>query len=72
MTRPVSVRTIERGWLTVDADEIVKIEPNWAGPRFGTRTELRTGNFLLVASDQLALLEAAGALPQMPNPSTAL
>jgi hypothetical protein len=57
--------------LSVDADEIVKIERNWAGPRFGARIELRNGNFLLVASDQLALLEAAGVLPQMPSQSTA-
>ena len=70
MTRPVAVRTIERGWLTIDADEIMRVQPNWAGPRFGTRIELRTGNFLLVGSDQFALLEAAGVLPQMRGAST--
>ena len=50
MTRLASVRTIERGPVVIDTDEIAKVDRNWAGPRFGARPELRNRSFPLMAS----------------------
>jgi len=50
--------------VLIDVANIAKVDPQWAGGRFGARIDFNNGNFVIVPQSQVALLQGAGMVAQ--------